>query len=371
MYRYLNGIVSLFVIICVSVDVAADESPSKAGISVAVITNAGGAHLGGYFSGLASTTEVSTVVLSDPDGTAEALARKTLGDKLTAVYATSGDLWEKEKPTMALITMEARLAPPEIEAALNAGCHVMAEKPAALNAEDFEKLVVLAEAKDRHLMLALANRLNPDIIKARQLLADGVIGTVYNTQLTLVKDQTRLTNKGYQASWFADKDRAGGGHLSWLSIHWIDMAMFVTDMAITDVAGFTANVGGQPVNSEDAVALSLRFENGSLGTLSSGYFLDGGLQSLLKVWGSKGWLEIDSDARGQVRWYSTANGEGKTGVFDSTGGQGSYTAWVRACVRASAGLEKAPITGRECLQVLKVVYGGYDAANQGTTVSVK
>jgi len=348
----------------------ASEGADAPGIKVAVITHAGGAHLSAYFNGLAHSPEATSVVLADPQGTAAEMARKILGDKLTAIHQDRDRLLAEEKPDMALVSMEARLAPAAIAAALEAGCHVLAEKPACVNAADFEALVTLAESKERHLMLALTNRVNPEIVKAKELIAEGALGDLYGVQMSFVKDQTRLRSKSHQASWYADRERAGGGHLTWLGIHWLDLAMFVTGSAIAEVAGFAANVGGQPVNIEDAVALSMRFDNGALGTMTSAYFLDRGTHSLLKVWGSEGWLEITSDAPRQVRWYSTASGEPLSDSFESPGGPGNYTVFVQAAVRASAGLEAPPISGRESLRVLKVIYGTYDAAEQGRSVAV-
>ncbi len=48
-------------------------------------------------------------------------------------------------------------------------------------------------------------------------------------------------------------------HLTWLGIHWLDLAMYVTGSRITHVAGFSGNVGGQPIDTEDSAAISLRF----------------------------------------------------------------------------------------------------------------
>ena len=98
-------------------------------IKVAVITHAGGAHLDAYLGVLAKIEEADSVVLADPDDRWPAAARKALGDKLQATYKDTAELLRQEKPHMALVTMEAALAPPLIDAALEAGCHVFAEKP--------------------------------------------------------------------------------------------------------------------------------------------------------------------------------------------------------------------------------------------------
>jgi len=345
----------------------ADQSPS----TVAVITNETGAHLGAYFRSLADAPEVGRVVLADPDGNAEALARELLDQKLTAVYTGEAALYAAETPVMALITMEAREAPRAIRAALEAGCHVLAEKPACLSAEDFEELVTLAESKKRHLMLALANRLNPEIQKAKELVEAGALGRVYALQMNLIDEQSRLRSTAYQQSWFADRSRAGGGHLTWLGIHGLDLTMYVTGSTIRDVAGFVGNIGGEPVAIEDGAALSLRYGNGAVGTVLSGYFLDRDSGTFFKVWGAKGWLEITSERPRQVRWFSTAGSEPVSEVFDGAADHSPYGAFVRACVRASRGEVEAPITGRECLRVLQVIFGAYGASDRGKTVTLE
>jgi len=134
--------------------------------------------------------------------------------------------------------------------------------------------------------------MNPEIRFAKSLIKEGTIGKIYGVEMTLLADQTRLANPAYHKSWYAHKERAGGGFLSWLGIHWLDLSMYLTESSITDVSGFTALVGGQPISVEDSAALAFRYEAGFLGTLTSGYFMNRGYQSMIKIWGSKGWLEM-------------------------------------------------------------------------------
>ena len=107
---------------------------------------------------------------------------------------------------MALVTMEAGKAPPIIDAALEADSHVFAEKPACVRVEDFAPLVWKAQSKHRHLMLALANRTNPEIVAAQELVASGQIGSLYGVDMHLIADQTRLKQASYREQWFADKE---------------------------------------------------------------------------------------------------------------------------------------------------------------------
>ncbi len=347
---------------------AAAEGNAGTQIKVGFITHAGGAHLSSYFRALAQTDEAGPVVLADPDGNAESGAREALGEKLTTAYKDRHELLTAEKPVMVLISMEAALAPAAIDAALDAGCHVFAEKPACTNADDFARLAAKADAKGLYLMLALANRLNPEVREAKRVIAEGILGKVYGVEMHLVEDQTRLTSPSYHQSWFADKARAGGGHLTWLGIHWLDLAMYITGSKIEAVAGFAGNVGNQPISIEDSVAMTMRFDNGTFGTLTSGYYLDKGYESQIKIWGSKGWLEISSEAPRHMKLYTAT--DGLTEFAGPTDNE-AYTNFVRAAVRASAGLQEPPITATESLRAVNTVYRLYDAAESGKTLRVE
>ena len=286
----------------------------------------------------AEADEVVAVSLSDPGGNNVADAREALGEKLGAVYDGPADLVRQEEPAMALVSMEAALAPPAIEIALEAGCHVMAEKPACVRIEDFERLHDLAKSNGLHLMLALANRLNPEAREARKLIRDGKMGRIYGVEAHLIADQTRLTRPAYHDTWYAKKSRGGGGHLIWLGIHWLDLTTFLTDSDVVEVTGFTAMVGGQPLDVEDSAAIAMKFKNGALGTMTSGYYLDRGYHSHIKIWGSHGWLEIRRHGGLPLTWYSRTDQDPRIHRVDQFPGPSGYTPFVKACVRRAPAL---------------------------------
>jgi len=340
-------------------------------IKVGVITNAQGAHLGAYLPALAQTEEAEAVVLADPSGRIVTQAEKALGAKLKATYKDAAEMLKKEQPAMALVSLEARLAPPAIDAALESGCHVFCEKPSCIRAEDFAPLVRKAESKHRHLMLALANRVHAPVREARRIVGDGLLGKVYAVEVHLVADQTRLKRPSYRQEWYCIKARGGGGNLIWLGIHWLDLALFITGLKVKQTAGFAGVVGGQPLDIEDSAAVALRFDNGTFGTMTAGYYLDKGYQSHIQVWGEYGWLRLAGFEDAPLEWYSTkGTKEPKVQRFEYAKGQRGYTPFVRACVRAGAGLETPPISGEEGLHVLRTIFAFYQAAQTGRTQNV-
>ena len=152
------------------------------------------------------------------------------------------------------------------------------------------------------------------------------------------------------------------------------MAMYLTDSKITGVAGFAGNVGGQPLDVEDSAALAIKFDNGTFGTVTSGFYLDKGYHSHLKIWGSDGWLEINRHGGvgpSPLRWYSSKDEKPKITEYMPPDGPQGYSPFVAACVRAAIGKGPAPLTADDSLQALKTVYAAYRAAETGQTQKIK
>jgi predicted dehydrogenase len=203
------------------------------------------------------------------------------------------------------------------------------------------------------------------VTEARRLIAEGRIGKLYGLEMHLIADQTRLTQPAYHQSWYAQQARAGGGHLIWLGIHWLDLAMLLTGARIAQVSGFRGVVGGQPLDVEDSAALAFRFDNGTLGTMTSGYYLDQGYHSHIKIWGSRGWLQLEQYGGLPLTWSSQDDPQPEVHRIERIEGPSGYTPFVSACVHAAAGMAEPPITSIESLRALEVVFAGYRAAETG------
>ena len=340
-------------------------------MKVAVLTHAEGAHMNAYFSALAEAKECEEVVLADPDHRWADDAKNALGEKLTRTYSDHALLLAQEAPSLCMVSMEAKHASSMIEAALDSGSHVFAEKPGCVTLEGFENLANLAESKHLHLMLAFANRANPETLTARKMIQQGHIGDIYSIDMHIVADQTRLTDLAYHGTWYADKTRAGGGHLIWLGIHWLDLAMYLTGTAVTQVTGAITNIGGQPITAEDSAVATLRFSNGMLGTINSGYYLDAGYHTQIRIWGSKGWMNLDSFGTPKMAWYEKAGPKAKqVQTFEGPTDPRGYSPFVAQVISAVAGDTAPPVTTQESLNALRTVFGIYEAAETGTAKKI-
>lgn len=324
-----------------------------------------------YFEALAAAKDCHEVVLADPDGQWAESAGAALGAKLVRTYTNYSELLVRESPKLCLVSMEAASAPPVITAALESGAHVFAEKPGCVTLDDFRRLAQLADSKHLHLMLAFANRTNPESLAARRMIQQGLIGDIYSIDMHIVADQTRLTRSAYHQTWFADKARAGGGHLIWLGIHWLDLSMYLTGQVVTQATGAIANIGGQPLTTEDSAVATLRFQNGMLGTINSGYYLDAGYHTQIRIWGSKGWMNLDSWGTPKLSWYQNQGARaGQVQVFDQPTEPRGYAPFVDRVVSAIAADTPPPVTTQESLNTLETVFGIYRAAESEQAVTI-
>ena len=176
------------------------RAPAATGdVRVGVITEPRGPHLSIYLKAFATTKGIERVAIADPLGSTFADAKKGLGSR-GATLQTFTDykkMLAEFRPQLTLVTLPADRAPEPIMAALESGCHVVAEKPACVRASDFERAVRLAESKQRNLMLAFANRRLPPTLKARELIKSGMLGKLYAANMYTIADQTRLKNPEY------------------------------------------------------------------------------------------------------------------------------------------------------------------------------
>jgi UDP-N-acetyl-2-amino-2-deoxyglucuronate dehydrogenase len=333
--------------------------------AVGFITDPSGPHLQIYLDSLRSDA-VGEIAIADATGTIFDRSKKTLSPRQIRTFRDPGEMLQTTRPQLVLVALEARLAPAAIRLALEHNAHVLAEKPACVRASDFAPLVELAKRRKRNLMLAFATRLHPVCQRARALITANSIGRPLGVSAHYIADQTRLTRPDYQHSWFASRDRAGGGHLAWLGIHYVDLIQFITGEHIVEVSAQTANVGGQPVNIEDSAAVSFRLSGGGVGTLQSAYYLDRGYHNGITIWGSDGWVRFDPSGD-RVEWYRR-DGEAKTEMLPKVE---SYPELVRAAAEAARGVRDPIVTAPECLRALRVVFTAYESAHSRRILTVE
>lgn len=331
-----------------------------------IITEPTAAHLNFYLRMIAACNGLGPIAYADATGASFAQACLELPDM--EVYDSPRRMLDEFRPDFVIVLLEAAHGPIWIDAALRANCHVLSEKHPASDIGKYMPLVAEAEARKRHLVLAFTNRSHPAVQKACSLLASGNMGPLYAADLIIIADQNRLHDPNYQHSWRADRSRAGGGILMALGIHHIDLLLWLTGASVTNVFAITGNVGGAPVDIEDAAIACLRLSNGATATLHAGFYLDESYQSQLTLWMSNGWLKLNFIEETQLTWYSTQSAGIQTWTADS-GVAGEEAALFFQEIIDSIRFGGEPVmTPGYTLHVLDTVFAIYTSARDGRSV---
>ena len=183
---------------------------------------------------------------------------------------------------------------PTIEAVHN-GKHVLCEKPLAPDGDTaFDMWRAAEEAKVIH-MCGFNYRFLPALQLARDLIRGNELGTIHHFRAHLLV--SHALDKTRPRGWRQDRLHVGTGALGILGSHHIDLARFLVG-EIESVAGFmrtfVPELGGQPVDLDDAFAAIVHFDNGAYGIFEATQVAGGHLvTSRVEVDGSRGSLAFD------------------------------------------------------------------------------
>jgi len=135
------------------------------------------------------------------------------------------DLVARDDLDVVSIGAPNHLHAPIAIAALEAGRHVLCEKPLARTGAEAEGIVRAAREADRAVHIAFTQRERGDVQALKRHVEEGNLGRIYHAKATWMR-RNGIPGMG---SWFTDKEMAGGGPLIDLGVHMIDMALYLMD----------------------------------------------------------------------------------------------------------------------------------------------
>lgn len=199
-------------------------------------------------------------------------------------------------------------------AALEAGKHVLCEKPLANSVAEAEAMAEAARrARERGVraMVAFNYRRVPALAHARNLVASGALGEIRHVRSVYLQDW--LSDPEAPMTWRLRKESAGSGALGDLGAHIVDAAQFVTGDLITGVSALTntfvkqrpSESGGTDEVTVDDTALFLaRLSSGAVASFEATRYALGRKNSMrLEVNGSKASLAFDFESMNELQWY--------------------------------------------------------------------
>ncbi|MFB6155053.1 MAG: Gfo/Idh/MocA family protein, partial [Haloferacaceae archaeon] len=189
-------------------------------------------------------------------------------------------------------------------AALDAGTHVLSEKPLAPTLDGARRMRDAADASDAVAGCAFNYRFVPAIRRARELVDAGELGEIRHVRGTYLQDW--LVDPEAPWSWRNDEELAGSGALGDLGAHTVDLAHFL----VGDRAGDIERVSGhlrtfvdersvegtdetRPVTVDDAYSAQAAFESGAMATFEASRFATGHKNDhTIEIHGSSGSLRF-------------------------------------------------------------------------------
>jgi predicted dehydrogenase len=258
--------------------------------------------------------EIAGIVGSSP---ARARA-KSLGPVVDSYEALLGD----GRVDVVHLTTPNHLHHGQVRQALEAGKHVVCEKPLALTSEQSAELVELARASGLVHCTNFNIRFYPQVQQARALVADGAVGSVWNVHGGYLQDWLLLPTDW---NWRLEPEKGGALRaVADIGSHWLDLVQFVTGLRVTSLLADLATtipVRHRPareietfasaddverldaeMTTEDLAHILLRFEDGTRGSVVVSQVSAGRKNALrFEVDGSKGAIAWDSE-RNEELW---------------------------------------------------------------------
>ena len=252
--------------------------------------------------------------------------------------------------------------------ALEAGKHVMVEKPIATRLDDAETMVREAGKRDLRLSVCFVSRFAGHSELAKGAIEAGEIGEVIWVEINdmHLKRPTYWTQgvsgKARATDWRAHKNKAGGGVLIMNSVHPIDLVRYLTGLEAERVYA-ECDTFVHPVAVEDTIAVLVRYSNGALGVVKSATSAVGGRegQPPLRIFGTKGQIALAAPWAEKPA-VSILTVESNTWEHRAAPpGKGARTCYVENFARACFGEEELRATGEDGYRALETILAAYQA----------
>lgn len=245
---------------------------------------------------------------------------------------------------------------------LQAGKHVLSEKPMARTPQECQQMIDAGRKAERKLMVAYRCRYEPYNLEAIRMARSGELGP------TKVIVSEHGFNIGDPKQWRLNKELAGGGSLMDIGIYALNASRYLTGEEPTELTAMMYTTPGDPrfQEVEETINFQLRFPSGILANCSSSYGYDS--QNRYRVVGTEGWVELEpatiySGLRMRVHKNNVLE-EVELPVRDHFALEMDH---MSECVIGN----KALLTpGEEGLRDLRIMMAIYEAGRTGRTVKL-
>ncbi len=239
------------------------------------------------------------------------------------VYDELDELLRSEEFDAALLVVPNDMGRDMACALIDAGKHVLADKPVCRSAQEMREIVEAVRKSRVKFAVAYQRRFHPVHQRARQLVRSDDFGALFNVHAHLIT--TDIPSRGPDHYLFQNK-RSGGGILHWLGCHVIDLVRDLSGLEFVDITGTIGRVSDAPVDVEEVASVSFRLQNGAAGSITVGYaipfdsdspYKESPKDAQIAAWGGRAKLAYDPfGERLEVRRFRGEFGEPLVESFD-------------------------------------------------------
>ncbi|NCB64384.1 MAG: Gfo/Idh/MocA family oxidoreductase [Clostridia bacterium] len=295
------------------------------------------------------------------------------------VFATLDDVLSSDVDAVSVCVANVYHAETAIKA-LNAGKHVLCEKPMATRLEDCEAMVKAAKDAGKFLMIGQNQRLARAHAEGKKILDSGEVGS-------LIAFETSFRHPGPEGwtglknSWFFDKKAAAFGAMADLGVHKTDLICWLSGQRIVKTFAVLSTLDkkfpdGSPITVDDNAVCTYTLGNGVVGTMSVSWTNYGQEQNSTRLYCTGGVIRMYDDPEyslivekrdGTVIPYEldklTSNKEQTSGARTSTGVIDAFVESIRT------GTPPA-ISAESVLPAMKAVFANQRSSETGCAVEI-
>ena len=250
-----------------------------------------GNNMMGHVRRLLEIPEVEIVAAVDPVATSQERFKERYPSLASVpIFTTHDEMLRRVQPQAVEISTPHAYHFRQIVDSLEAGAHVLVEKPMVNSVREAEDVIRTRDATGKIVLVSYQRHTQPTFVKMKQLIDEGAIGDV--EMIVALQNQQWYANKFKtpELPWRVHRDISGGGQLNDSGSHLVDILLYVTglepELVFAQQQSFKLDVD---VNS----AVTVRFTNGATGNVSivgQAPGIGGSVWEDVTIYGSKGAL---------------------------------------------------------------------------------
>lgn len=299
---------------------------------------------------------------------------QNVADKLGCAVSTDyAEVLRNPNIDLVLLLTESGNHARDTRAALEAGKHVIVEKPAALSTDDIASLAALAKEKSLLYSVIFQNRFNPAMVALKRAWDSGRFG-----KLVLATIRVRWCRyqdyyeDGWHGTWAMD-----GGVINQQAIHHLDALQWICGTPASVVSLQDRRVN--QLEAEDTTAALVKFANGGLGIIEATTAArPRDTEASISIVGEGGTVVIGGIALNKVeswefveKWPEDAEAKVKYSQDVPTGYGLSHGPFLQEAInRLQSGVLIPPVTSNEGAQAVRLVHALYASSERGEWVSL-